>query len=66
MKITKALPNPDICRNRMVSNDFFECLVRRPDPKFCSYSLTMGKGFICKHPERGGINGRDSRDRNKG
>ncbi len=52
MKITRALPDPDICRNRMISTDFFECQVKRPNPKFCSYSLTMGNGFICKHPGR--------------
>ena len=52
MKILKALPDPDICRNRMISEDFFECRVKRPDPKFCSYSLSMGNGYVCKHPRR--------------
>jgi len=48
----KALPDPNICRNRMVSEGFFECLVKRPNPKFCSYSMSMGNGFLCKHPHR--------------
>jgi hypothetical protein len=52
MKNFKALPDPNICCNRMVSADFFECLVKRPNPKFCSYSMSMGNGFLCKHPHR--------------
>jgi hypothetical protein len=52
MKIFTALPDQNICRNRMVSADFFECLVKRPNPKFCSYSMSMGNGFLCKHPQR--------------
>ncbi len=52
MKIIKALPDPEICRNRMISVDFYECQVKRPNPKFCSYSRTMGNGFVCKHPSR--------------
>jgi hypothetical protein len=66
MKLSKALPDPDICRNRMVSNDFFECLVKRPNPKFCSYSLSMGNGYICKHPDRGGFNGKGHQGGNMG
>jgi hypothetical protein len=52
MKNFKSLPDSTICRNRMVSADFFECLVKRPNPKFCSYSMSMGNGFLCKHPHR--------------
>jgi hypothetical protein len=52
MKTFKALPDQNICRNRMVSAAFFECLVKRPNPKFCSYSMSMGNGFLCKHPQR--------------
>jgi len=52
MKAFKALPDPNICCNRMISADFFECLVKRPNPKFCSFSMTMGNGFVCKHPDR--------------
>ncbi len=43
------------CRTRMISQDFFECNVKRPDPKFCEYSLRMGGSFICNHRERLGF-----------
>ena len=26
--------------------------VRKPSPRYCEHSLSMGGGFICKHPER--------------
>ena len=60
MKNTKTLPDPNICRIRMVSPDFFECLVKKLNPKFCSYSMSMGNGFVCKHPDRTKFTGRKS------
>ncbi|ACM19512.1 hypothetical protein Geob_1152 [Geotalea daltonii FRC-32] len=44
-----------VCRTRMVSQDFFECKVKRPKPKFCEYSLSMGESFICNHLDRAGF-----------
>lgn len=44
-----------ICRTRMISQDFFECKVKSPNPKFCEYSLRMGGSFICNHLERLGF-----------
>ncbi len=40
------------CSTRMVGNQMFECRVRKPDPRYCEHSLSMGGGFICKHPDR--------------
>ena len=44
-----------ICRTRMISQDFFECKVKKPNPKFCEYSLRMGGSFICNHLGRLGF-----------
>ncbi len=52
MKILKVLPDSDICRSRLIGADIFECQVRKPNPKYCSYSLSMGNGYVCKHPSR--------------
>jgi hypothetical protein len=30
----------------------FECRVKKPSPQYCEHSLSMGSGFICKHPDR--------------
>ncbi len=40
------------CSTRMVSDQMFECRVRKPNPRYCEHSLSMGGGFICKHPDR--------------
>jgi hypothetical protein len=48
--------NPErVCRTRMISKDFFECTVKRPNPGFCGHSICMGDSFICNHPDRGGF-----------
>lgn len=41
-----------VCRTRMISKDLFECKVKSPNPRFCSYSISMGESFICNCPER--------------
>jgi hypothetical protein len=40
------------CCTRMMGNHVFECRVRKPSPRYCEHSLSMGRGFICMHPER--------------
>ncbi len=40
------------CSTRMIGNNMFECRVRKPNPRYCEHSLSMGSGFICKHPDR--------------
>jgi hypothetical protein len=47
-----------VCRTRMISKDFFECKVKRPNPRFCEYSLSMGNSYICNHLERDDFSGR--------
>jgi hypothetical protein len=40
------------CSTRMIGNQMFECKVKKPSPRYCEHSLSMGGGFICKHPDR--------------
>jgi hypothetical protein len=41
-----------VCKTRMVNEQFFECKVRKPNPKYCEHSLSSGDGFICRHEDR--------------
>lgn len=43
------------CSTRVISDHMFECKVKKPNPRFCEHSLSMGNGFICKHPDRRGF-----------
>lgn len=43
---------PRVCSTRMVNDRFFECKVRKPNPKYCEHSLGSGGGFICNHQDR--------------
>lgn len=40
------------CSTRMMGNQMFECRVKKPNPQYCEHSLSLGHGFICKHPDR--------------
>lgn len=40
------------CSTRRVNGQFFECKVKRPNPKYCDFSLSSGDGFICNHQDR--------------
>lgn len=45
---------PDrVCRTRMISESFFECKVRKPNPNYCEHSMCSGDSFICNHHDRG-------------
>lgn len=41
-----------VCRTRMVSDGFFQCKVKKPNPKYCEYALLSGGGYICNHEDR--------------
>jgi hypothetical protein len=41
-----------ICKTRMIDDRFFECKVKKPNPKYCEHSLRSGGGFICNHEGR--------------
>lgn len=41
-----------VCRTRMISDRFFQCKVKKPNPKYCEFSLCSGDGFICNHQDR--------------
>lgn len=44
---------PDrVCRTRMISESFFECRVRTPNPRYCEHSRCSGDSFICNHQDR--------------
>jgi hypothetical protein len=40
------------CKTRKVSDRFFECMVRKPNPNYCEHSCCSGTGFLCNHPNR--------------
>ena len=52
MNIFGAWSTGKACRARMINQNFFECKVKRPNPRFCEYSISMGDGYICNHPTR--------------
>ena len=52
MNIFNVWRTEKVCRTRIISPDFIECTVKRPNPVFCEFSISMGNGFICKHPDR--------------
>lgn len=41
-----------VCRTRMISDRFFECKVKKPNPAYCDHSLSSGGSFICNHDNR--------------
>jgi hypothetical protein len=55
MNIFNVWSTERVCRARMINKNFFECKVKRPNPRFCEYSLGMGDSFICNHPNRVGF-----------
>ena len=58
MKLTGLFGGPQECSTRMVSDQFFECRVKKPHPRYCEFSLSMGDGFICRHRDRTGFVGK--------
>lgn len=52
MNIFKLWSTERVCRTRIISPDFIECMVKRPNPGFCEFSISMGNSYICKHPDR--------------
>ena len=40
------------CSTRMINDQFFECKVKKPNPRYCEHSLSSGDGFICRHADR--------------
>jgi hypothetical protein len=52
MSIFNVLNPERVCRTRMISRDFYECKVKRPSPRFCGFSFSLGNGFVCNHLDR--------------
>lgn len=51
-KLQKSSDTIIICKTRMINDRFFECKVKKPNPKYCEHSLCSGDGFICNHQDR--------------
>jgi hypothetical protein len=58
MKLPGFFTTSKVCSTRMISDQFFECRVKKPDPRYCEFSLSMGEGFICRHHDRTGFVGK--------
>ena len=52
MKLQGLFSRARVCTTRKIDEHLFECKVKKPDPKYCEHSLSMGNGFICKHRDR--------------
>jgi len=52
MKFSGLFTGAKICYTRMIDDQMFECKVKKPNPQYCEHSLSMGNGFVCKHPDR--------------
>ncbi|HTG83053.1 MAG TPA: hypothetical protein VL949_14000 [Geobacteraceae bacterium] len=44
-----------VCRTRKITEQVYECRVKRPSPRYCEHSLSMGDGYLCKHHDRSGF-----------
>ena len=51
-KFSELFSDAKTCSTRMMGNQMFECRVKKPSPRYCEHSLSMGGGFVCKHPDR--------------
>jgi endoglucanase Acf2 len=54
MQSPSNLPDPEICRTRLVYEELWECLVKYAFR--CPHSIRFGNGYYCDHPERNGYN----------
>jgi hypothetical protein len=48
----RRLPDPERCLTRHLGHsvNFSDCLVKTPDG--CEYSVRLGSGVFCRHPDR--------------
>jgi hypothetical protein len=51
-KLQSAGGTAKVCATRRISDAFFECKVRKPNPTYCEHSLCSGGSFICNHQDR--------------
>jgi len=49
----RVLPDPTICRARILSEDLPDCVVDNPDS--CRYVFSVGTRCFCNHPQRAKI-----------
>ena len=52
IKLDELFSTSKVCRTRMINKVLFECKVKKPNPMYCEYSLSLGNGFTCKHQDR--------------
>ena len=55
MKLNVLFSTSKVCRTRMINEVLFECKVKKPNSKYCEYSVSLGNGFACKHQDRVGF-----------
>jgi hypothetical protein len=55
MKLNGLFSPLRVCSTRMVNEALFECKVKKPNPKYCEYSVSFGNGFVCRHQARYGF-----------
>jgi len=51
-KLKSSNDTAKVCKTRMISDRFFQCKVRRPNPNYCEHSFASGGGYICNHKDR--------------
>ena len=61
MQSMPNLPDPEICRTRLVYEELWECLVKYAFR--CPHSIRFGNGYYCDHSERNGYNLQENKDR---
>ena len=54
-KLHGLFSDSKVCSTRKINDQFFECKVKKPNPRYCEFSLSLGDGFICKHQDRTGF-----------
>jgi hypothetical protein len=51
-KLQTPVGTAKVCATRRISDTFFECKVRKANPRYCEHSLCSGGSFICNHQDR--------------
>jgi len=47
-----VLPDANICKNRHVFENIYECQIVKDGAILCSYSISFGHRHYCRHPDR--------------
>lgn len=47
-----VLPDANVCKNRHVFENIYECLIVKDGIILCAYSISFGHRYFCRHPDR--------------